>query len=265
MYSKKIAIIGYGHVGKNMEKLFPEAVIYDEPKEMGNRNDVNECDISFVCVPTPEGKGGACDTSVVEDVLSWLDTEIIVLRSTVPVGFTDTMRKSLNKRIVFQPEYYGETTAHPFAEPQNSRWITLGGESKDAAAAANIYKEVFNSELRIHYCDAKTAEMAKYMENSFLATKVVFCNQFYDMAQEFGINYDILRETWLMDPRIGRSHTFVYEERRGYGGSCLPKDIASIISQADERGVDLSLLKEVRSANRHLKNKVGETSNDNDF
>lgn len=265
MNSKEIAIIGYGHVGKNMKKLFSEAIVYDEPKKIGKKSEVNKCGISFICVPTPEGEGGICDTSVVEDVLSWLTTEVIVLRSTVPVGFTDAMRKRWNKRILFQPEYYGETTRHPFAEPQNPGWITLGGRTEDAAVVANVYKKVFNSELRIHYCDAKTAEMAKYMENSFLATKVIFCNQFYDLARKFEINYDILRETWLMDPRIGRSHTFVYEDERGYGGSCLPKDIASIISQAEEKKVNLSLLKEVRSANESMRDKKGEFESVNEI
>jgi hypothetical protein len=81
----------------------------------------------------------------------------------------------------------------------------------------------------------KTAELCKYMENTFLATKVAFVNQFYDLAQVYGVNYNELRELWLADERIGRSHTIVTEER-GYRGRCLPKDIAAIIQAAKPFG-----------------------------
>ena len=70
-----------------------------------------------------------------------------------------------------------------------------------------------------------------YMENCYLATKVVFCNEFYDFAKKVGVDYNKLRETWLLDPRIGRSHTFVYDDNRGFGGSCLPKDTSAFVEQ----------------------------------
>jgi UDP-glucose 6-dehydrogenase len=69
------------------------------------------------------------------------------------------------------------------------------------------------------------------MENAFLATKVAFVNQFYDLARAYGVNYNELREVWLADERVGRSHTMVTEER-GYRGRCLPKDMAAIIHAA---------------------------------
>jgi UDP-glucose 6-dehydrogenase len=73
------------------------------------------------------------------------------------------------------------------------------------------------------------------MENAFLATKVAFVNQFYDLAQAFGVSFNELREIWLADERIGRSHTIVTEER-GYRGRCLPKDMAAIIHEARKYG-----------------------------
>ena len=112
----KTGIVGYGHVGKAMHKLFKEAVIYDKYLELGSREEINSCDIVFVCVPTPQKKGGYCDTSAVEEVIQWVESKAIVLRSTVYVGFTDEMSKKYNKEIIFQPEYYGETVAHPFAD-----------------------------------------------------------------------------------------------------------------------------------------------------
>ena len=244
-----VAIIGLGHVGSTMHDLFPDAYVYDEPKGIGARAEANAAHVAFVCVPTPQSQNGACDVSVVESVLEWLESDIIVLRSTVPVGFTDRVCRQYGKRVVFQPEYYGETVAHPFADARNRTWITLGGCLTDTKEIARLYQTVFTSQLIINQVDAKTAELAKYMENAFLALKVTFCNHFYDLACAFDVNYEQLRETWLLDPRIGRSHTFVYDDNRGYGGSCLPKDMAAIIHQAGEAGVPVPLLRAVESTN----------------
>lgn len=247
----KKGIIGVGHVGGSMAKLFPDAILYDPYKNLGTKEEINSCDISFICVPTPQATDGSCDTSIVEEVLKWLETPTIVIRSTVPVGFTNKANfdKPPHIHIIFQPEYYGETVAHPFADPHNRPWITLGGDTIGCREAAKAYKEVFTSELVINIVDARTAELAKYMENAFYATKVTFCNQFYDLAVSLGVEYDKLRETWLLDPRISRDHTFVYEDNRGYGGSCLPKDMAAIIHQGEQKGTDVSFLKSVSESN----------------
>ena len=118
---------------------------------------------------------------------------------------------------------------------------------------ADAYRTVFTSELIINIVDAKTAELAKYMENAFYATKVIFCNQFYDLAEAMDVNYDKLRETWLLDPRISRDHTFVYKDNRGYGGSCLPKDIGAITFQGDCYNVNTDFLNAVQTANNYFR------------
>lgn len=248
-----IAIIGYGHVGKAMHALFPDAVLYDEPLRVGTREAANACDVAFICVPTPALPDGACDTSIVEAVLDWLDAPVIVLRSTVPVGFTDAQKRRTGKRIVFQPEYYGETVDHPFADLKSRTWITLGGDFADTAPVIRAFQRVYNAEVRIRQTDARTAELAKYMENCFLALKVTFCNEFYDIAGAVGVDYNELREVWLEDPRIGRSHTFVYEDNRGYGGKCLPKDVSALIGLAEVRDADVELMRAVRAKNDRLK------------
>lgn len=246
----RVGICGLGHVGSCMKQLFPAAYIYDEPKGIGTREEVNKCDFVFVCVPTPKAEDGHCDTSIVDDVLSWLEPqEIIILRSTVPVGYTLDKMLHLHKSIVFQPEYYGETFNHRFENPWNRSWITLGGFSFDTEKVAQLYETIFTSDLVINQVDPRAAEMAKYMENTFFSVKVTFCNQFYDLCQELGVNYTEAKEAWLLDPRIGRTHTQVYPDNRGYGGSCLPKDTAAIIHQGDECGVDMKLLKAVEEIN----------------
>lgn len=253
MTNKTVGIIGYGHVGVAMRKLFTDATPYDKyaGKYQGEacRTAVNRCGTAFVCVPTPMNPDGSCDTTEVDDVLSWVECPLVVLRSTVPVGYTDRKMAETGKHIVFQPEYYGDTVSHPFADLRTRKWLTFGGRPEDVRAAVAVYQTVMNAEIQICITDAKTAELAKYMENAFLATKVTFCNEFFDIAERFGVSYDVLREIWTADPRIGRSHTFVYEDSRGYGGACLPKDMAAIIHQAEEAGANPALLRAVQSKN----------------
>lgn len=188
-------------------------------------------------------KDGSCDTPIVEEVISQCDCKLIILRSTVRVGFTSEMAKKYNKEIVFQPEYYGETVAHPFANLSDRSWLTFGGTKRGINLAINTYKTVINSNVRIYQCTSEEAEMAKYMTNSFLATKVIFCNEMYDLCRKLGVDYNNVREAWIADPRIGSSHTFVYEDNRGFGGSCFPKDTKALLKQGENIGSDMKLLK----------------------
>lgn len=246
-------IIGLGHVGQAMHKRFPDAVLFDEPKGIGSREEINQCDVAFVCVPTPSLDDGSCDTTIVEAVLTWVHCSVVIIRSTVPVGFTKRMARKHNLNLVFQPEYYGETVAHPFANLENQSWISLGGENEAVKLATCFYQERVNSNIRFYFSDSDTVELAKYMENAFLATKVTFCNEMYDMATKMGVDYNMAREIWLADPRIGRSHTFVYPAQRGFGGSCLPKDTSALIRMGEDAGADMLLMKSVLEKNKLVK------------
>lgn len=251
---KKVGIIGLGAVGKGVHSLFPDAAVYDEPLGVGTREAINACDVAFVAVPTPQGEDGSCDTSIIEDVVSWCEAGIIVLRSTVSVGSTDRLRQESGKRIIFQPEYGpGETPDHPFKDVRDIRWIILGGPRKDTVPVADLYKQAFNSNIALHQTDARTAELTKYMENCFLALKVTFCNEFYGMAEALGVDYNEMRELWLLDPRMNRSHTWVLPDDRGYGGKCLPKDISAMVRTAEQAGYDASLLRATIETNKVLR------------
>ncbi|WP_294411215.1 hypothetical protein [uncultured Ruminococcus sp.] len=249
----RIGIVGCGHVGTAMKKRFPDAVIYDEPKQIGTKDEINECEIAFICVPTPAKSDGSCDVSIVESVLSWVQCKTIVIRSTVPIGFTSSMVLKLGKDIVFQPEYYGETNAHPFSDLANQNWISLGGSVDAVNRVVNFYQKYVSAETHFYIADSNTVELAKYLTNAFLATKVIFCNEMYDLADKLGVNYNVLREIWLADPRIGNSHTFVYPENRGYGGSCFPKDTSALLCIGEEAGADMTLLESVIRKNQLLR------------
>ncbi len=246
----KIGIIGLGHVGTAMHGLFKDAVIYDKFKNLGSQDEINNCDAAFVCVPTPKSEDGTCDTSAVDEVLNWCNCKVIILRSTVRVGYTREMSEKLHKNIVFQPEYYGETVAHPFVNLSDRNWLSFGGTPEAIDLAIDAYKTVINSNVRIYQARADEVEMAKYMENAFLATKVTFINEMYDICEKLGLNYNQVREIWIADPRIGTSHTFIYKDNRGYGGSCLPKDISELHELEKKNDLDDTLINAVIEKNK---------------
>ncbi len=251
----RVGIVGAGAVGRAMAELFGDrAVMYDEPKRIGGRAEINACDAAFVSVPTPPAEDGSCDTSVVEEVVSWLEAPVIVIRSTVSVGTTRRLARTYDKAIVFQPEYGpGETPDHPFHDLRNVRWIILGGEPAATKRAARVWQSVFSADIVIRQTTPEAAELAKYMENAFLAMKVTFCNEFYEIAQRFGVEYDELRELWLLDPRIGRDHTFVFPDKRGFGGKCLPKDLDALIRVAEKAEDDPAFLRAIVDANERFR------------
>ncbi len=233
----KIGIVGYGVVGRALSKLFGNedgtagVQVYDKYARGLNtasrKAAIQACDLVFVAVPTPEGPGGACDVSAVEEVVSWVGPPMC-LKSTVPPGTVDRLVSTTGKKICFSPEYVGETRWHPWKGIESHGFVIVGGERKVCDLVVTAYQAHLGPLVRYYMTDARTAELCKYMENSFLATKVAFVNQFYDLAQAYGVDYHQLREIWLADERIGRSHTIVTEER-GYRGRCLPKDVAAII------------------------------------
>lgn len=245
----RIGIIGKGHVGTAMQKLFVDAYVYDSNLNIGTFEEVNKCDLVFICVPTPEKKDGSCDTSIVTELIKKLDVQTIVLRSTVYIGYTDEMIKKYNKEIVFQPEYYGETIDHPYVNLIDRNWLSFGGNTNGINNAIEAYKMVINSNVKIYTGKAADVEFAKYMENCFLATKVIFCSEMYDISKKFNVDYNSSREIWLADERIGRSHTFIFKEKRGFSGSCLPKDLHSLLYQAANK-TDLTLLKAIDKKNK---------------
>ena len=249
MHNTTVGIVGYGAAGKNLHRLFPQAVIYDAPLGLGSKQAVNRCEYAFVAVPTNQQPDGSCDTTIVEEVVDWLESDVIVLRSTVAVGTTARLRAASSKRLVFQPEFWGESADHAFANSRRMGWVVLGGDQRDTNGVADLYKTTLNAELAIWQTDSTTAELTKYMDTCFLAMKVTFSNEFYDLAQLFGVDYNELRELWLQDPRIGRSHTFVLPEARGFGGKCFPKDTSALVASAAAAGYWPRLLAAMLEAN----------------
>ena len=251
----RITIAGYGPVGHYLERVFApshEVVLYDPPRGIGGDGDLADCDFAILAVPTPPGPHGAADTSVVEDVVAKASPRLaIVCESTVPVGTTERLIAETGKAMVFVPEYAGETEGHPYREMSARTFFIYGGHEPAVSHVRDLYKGIFPNASH-HIVPPSTAEMVKYMENTFLATKVAFCNEFFDLCAATGVDYEEARRMWLLDWRIGPSHTVVTPER-GYDGRCLPKDIAAVIATGRELGVPMEILESVQRANARLR------------
>jgi len=260
MSSKKIGIVGYGYVGKAIHEFFKGkyACLIHDPDQghRATREEINACDLGVICVPTPALPGGSCDSSAVEGVVEWLETPVILIKSTVEPGTTQKLKSKTGKRIVFSPEYAGESsywTPYRFhTDLKEMPFFTFGGDRKDCEALVDFYLPIAGPVKTYRMTDSLSAELAKYIENTFYAMKVAFCNEMYDLCEKAGSSWNEVRELWLLDPRINPMHTAVFKDRRGFSGKCLPKDTLAMIEFGDRIGVDLKILKSVISSNEGM-------------
>ena len=227
-----LLIIGYGIVGHNLHKELSSlnCDIYDKYKSEFNTKKDIKYDFAFICVDTPYSEECACDIMQVENALQENDAEIYVIKSTILPGTIDYLKEKYHKKIIFSPEYYGETQ---HCNNFNFNFTILGGKKTDCIEVQQLLQEVYNATHTFRIVDSRTAELAKYMENSYLGMKVAFCNQFYDIANSYGIDYETLRELFILDPRVNPSHTFVYRNHPYYESHCLDKDIPAITQAAN--------------------------------
>lgn len=255
---KKIGIIGYGYVGKALHRFFEnhyDVFIYDPNLKTSNsKEEINETDIVFISVPTPRSENGQCDISIVEESVKWLKVDVIVIKSTVEIGTTNQLIEKYNKNIVFSPEYIGESTYwSPYdfhTDMKETPFFIFGGKSDLCSKVIDIFLPVTGPCKRYIKTDSKSAEMAKYMENSFYATKITFCNEMYDICERIDVDWNEVRELWLADPRINPMHTAVFKDKRGFSGKCLPKDTSALNYIAKENGLPSLLLNSVLESNK---------------
>jgi UDPglucose 6-dehydrogenase len=250
--AKKIGIIGVGVVGSAVQSVISGAFLYDKYKNIGSAKDVNQADIVFICVNTPYLKDKGFDISAVDDAISILEGEkIAVIKSTVLPGSTDKMQaKYPQHKLLFNPEFLRQAYAvEDMAKPSEQ----IVGCTKQSEPFAREVAEVLPKAPHVFVVPAKEAEMIKYASNTFLALKVIFANQIYDVCQKAGINYETIKEMASVSPRFGFSHFDVMGDGyRGYSGACLPKDVKALIQFGDEIGVPLDILKTADAINKRL-------------
>ena len=261
-----IGIVGQGYVGTAIRVGFePYYKLetydkFDESKSTCILSDlVAECEVIFVCVPTPMNDDGSCHTDIVESVIKDIDkwssryhkdiNPIVVIKSTVPPGTTDRLNKKFkNINVIFNQEFL--TEANFIEDFKNQTRIILGGTRKGTNVLRQVYSKVFPT-AHIIKTGSITAEMVKYMTNAYLATKVSFSNEIKQICDKLDIDYDKVVEYAILDERLGKTHLGVPgpDGDCGFGGHCLPKDINALISVAREFGIESEVLKAVVETN----------------
>ena len=267
---KKIGIVGRGFVGSAVEFGFSaqtgcdaQVKIYDKAplKSIHTLEEtVNKSDFIFLSVPTPSNPNGSMHLGILESVLQDIQLvnsrkdNIILIRSTITPGTTTKLCKKFTKlNIVFNPEFLTERSAK-FDFINQSRFI-LGGRKRNTARVAELYKWRFGDSVPCIETNFETAEMIKYMNNCFFATKVSFMNEMYQIADKSGVDWDLAVEGFVRDGRIGHSHLAVPgpDGKLGFGGSCFPKDIQAIINYGNELGLNMNTLKGAWNTNLEVR------------
>ena len=254
----KIGIVGQGYVGTAVKEVFSKhynVETYDLDKDkcsVDYLEDIVELsNIIFVCVPTPMKKDGSCDTSIVEAVVKDINDmvvsrnvsgRIVAIKSTIPPGTTNRLNKECkNISVIFNPEFL--TEANFIDDFKNQNRIIIGGERPSTTKLRQVYSLVFPN-AKIVKTGSKTAEMVKYMTNTFLATKVSFANEMKMICDGLDIDYDKVVEYSTYDERLGKSHWAVPgpDGKLGFGGSCFPKDINALLDLANKFEIDVFTL-----------------------
>ncbi len=271
----KIAVIGSeGYVGKAMCNFFVDH--YDicryDPVNPKNQNEVikwsgilhtihrkyvNQCEVAVVCVPTPKADDGSCNTSIVEEVIDWVETPLIILKSTVEPGTTDRLKEKTGKNIIFQPEFCGESNYwSPYnfdKDVKETPFFIFGGDPKDTMKAVELYMPVAGPTKTYIQTDTKSAEMCKVIENSFYAVKITFFHQIYELCKKIGIDYNEVRGLFQNDPRWNPMHSAVFNDKLGYGNSCLPKDVSGLLEYSKRNGYNLTVMEAAQQYNKKVR------------
>jgi nucleotide sugar dehydrogenase len=191
---------------------------------------------------------------VVEEVVGWVGSsnpdQVICIKSTVPPGTTRMLGEKYDKRIVFSPEYQGETPWQKSIE--DWPFVIAGGDPDAAGLVLREYGKVLGPQKKYFKTDSTTAELVKYAENAWLAMQVTWANEMHEICRIFGQQWGDVRELWALDPRVSMSHTLVFEENRGFSGKCLPKDLDAIIKASTQQGYAPGFLSSIREANQRF-------------
>ena len=265
----KIGIVGQGYVGTAVKTIFEkyyDVETYDLDKDKCTvdylEDMVELTNVIFVCVPTPMKKDGSCDISIVESIVKDINNmvvsrnvsdRIVAIKSTVPPGTTNNLNKKCqNISVIFNPEFL--TEANFIDDFRNQNRIVIGGQRPASTKLRQIYSLVFPN-IPIIKTGSKTAEMVKYITNTFLAVKVSFANEMKEICDKLNIDYDKVVEYATYDERLGKSHWAVPgpDGKLGFGGSCFPKDINALVHLCDELNIPENILSSAIDTNLRVR------------
>lgn len=266
MNSINIGIIGLGYVGKACKSTFSNFFttytfdINDSGSENSLKKLVDKVDILFICVPTPMNDDGSCNLNIVEKVLSDINdykNSVCIIKSTITPGSSAIFEKKFkNLKIYFNPEFLTEANFIEDFKSQNQ--IIIGSSDSNFNLIEKIY-QLSLPNAKLIKSSFEEAEMVKYFINAFLAVKVSYANELFNLCDKMNIDYNKVSEIAQHDSRLGNSHFKVPgpDGKFGFGGSCFPKDINSLIDIFNKKDVKSYVLKAAwaRNAKQDRKNK----------
>ena len=249
----RVGIIGVGVVGGavkyGFEKLGHNVFVHDTA--LGTKiEDVLDTEICFICVPTPAKGNGACDSSIVEEVisnLSGLDYKgTVAIKSTVSPGTTDFLAEAYKLPICFVPEFLRERCA-----------VADFTENHDICIVGTLDEEVFVKVKEAHGKYPKAfikltpteAEFAKYFNNIYNAALITFANSFYEVCNYYGVNYTNVKNAMVKRSHIADVYLDCNENIRGFCGVCLPKDLKAIANICEQYDLDVDFFKMLLTEN----------------
>ena len=247
----KIGIVGLGFVGNAVAESyvssFVEVVVVDPGKGYNNSyNDLKDCAGIFVCVPSPQGDDGSCDTSILESVLKELKeigyTGAVISKVTAPPNVYAELQKEY-ANLVHVPEFL--TAANAVQDYATGKFCYIGGL---VGAYRNEAERLIGlgqkSLVQIIHCSIQEASLVKYTLNCFLATKVIFMNEVAKLAEANDCDWWTMQSMLSVDPRIGPTHLQVPgpDGKFGFGGMCFPKDTSAMLKFAEAAGQQMNVL-----------------------
>lgn len=263
----EIGIVGFGILGKALNHVFEnkfKIYIYDKFQEEHQDLDslIKNADLAFVNVPTPMKETGQIDLSCVNNSLKTISSKsknygknlITVLRSTIVPGTTEKLQsKYENLKLVFNPEFL--TEKNYLQDMENTNRVVLGSEDKESLMLVEkVYKKVFPNANYL-LTNSRTAEIIKYASNVTLAGQIALANEIYQICQKIGVDYNTVKDTILLDKRIGTNISVPGTDGSlGFGGKCFPKDLNAFIFFAKSKGYNPNLLEEIWETNLRLRN-----------
>lgn len=247
-----ITIAGYGFVGRAYEKFILDnfhdyqLTISDPAYKEYSQGIPNNSNAIVVCVATPQQDDGSCYMGHVKEVIQASPNVPILIKSTISLeGWRELKNLFPDYDISFSPEFLRQDSWEKDIDSMKS--ILIGGER------VGFWSKIFKNIECVESCP-EALIMTKYAKNNFLALKVSFFNQLYDLCLKMGIDYEEVRKHTTTDTRIGESHSFVTDQR-GFGGHCFPKDTSALVRTSEKYGKFFSLMYEARLYNDSIRKK----------
>jgi UDPglucose 6-dehydrogenase len=266
-----VGVLGLGVVGGAVAKAFSDVGFttrgFDPGLGVGRLEDIGDCEVVFVCVPTPGTESGAHDPSIVWAAIGQAEPHlrrgtVVAVKSTVPPGTCEALAGSFpGLELAHIPEFLiqarpDETFTHPDR-------VVIGARSEAAAGTLRTLMGLVAPTAPIMVTDPTEAELIKLCSNAMLSAKIAMANELAEVCAVHGVDWRRVQSGVGLDRRIGPDHLSVSAER-GFGGSCLPKDLDGLIAASRAAGFVPTILEEIATSNRRIRHEAAVSGDGSD-